>query len=98
MNLSRSKKKDTSKRPGYDAMWFKEEMLNTFGISVAPEEVGYEAVLLEHDEIDEDIFSKEDLQLLPNPLLALSFIYTPLNGDEWLLLLVVRDQDSAMLY
>jgi|SRR5690625_1144089 len=98
MNLSHSKKKDTSNRPVYDAMWFKGEMLNTFGIPVTPEKVGYEAVLLEHDEIDENIIPKEDLQPLPNPLLAHSFIYTHLNGDEWLLLLVIREQDGAMLY
>lgn len=98
MNLSHSKKKDISNRPVYDAMWFKEEILNTFGISISPEEVGYEAVLLEHDEIDEEIISKEDLQLLPNPLLALSFVYTHLTGDEWLLILVIREQDGALLY
>lgn len=79
-------------------MWFKKEMLNTFGISISPEGVGYEAVLLEHDEIDENIISIKDLQPLPNPLLAHSFIYTHLNGDEWLLLLVIREQDGAMLY
>lgn len=98
MNLSHSKKKDTSNRPVYDAVWFKEEMLNTFGISVTPEEVGYEAVLLGHDEIDEDIISKVDLQLLPNPLLAHSFIYTHSTGDEWLLILVTHEQDGATLY
>ena len=75
MNLSHSKKKDISNRPVYDAMWFKEEILNTFGISISPEVVGYEAVLLEHDEIDENIISIKDLQPLPNPLLAHSFIH-----------------------
>lgn len=98
MILSHSKKKDTSKPPMYDARWFKKEMLNTFGISIVPEEVGYETVLIEHDEIDEDLISKEDLQLLPDPLLAYTFIYTDLTGDEWLLILVIREQDSAILY
>lgn len=98
MNLSHSKKKDISNRPVYDAMWFKEEILNTFGISISPEEVGYEAVLLEHDEIDEDIISKEELQSLPNPLLAYSFIYTNSTGDEWLFFFVIREQDGALLY
>lgn len=96
--MCHSKKKDTSKRQVSDAEWFKGKILNKFGITITPDEVGYDAVLLEHDEIDETIISKEELALLPNPLLAQTFMYTHSNEDMWLLIIVIHEQDGSMLY
>lgn len=98
MNLSHSEKKDTSKHLLSDIMWFKEEILSRFGITITPDEVGYEAVELGHDEIDETIISKEELEFLPNPLLAQTFMYTHSNEDEWLLIIVHHEHDGTMLY
>ncbi|HLR43415.1 MAG TPA: hypothetical protein VK067_09280 [Pseudogracilibacillus sp.] len=96
--MSRSRKKDTSKRLVSDVVWFKEEISGRFGITITADEVGYEAVALGHDEIDENIISKEELGFLPNPLLAQTFMYTHSNEDEWLLIIVNHEHDGSMLY
>ncbi|GAA4067330.1 hypothetical protein [Amphibacillus indicireducens] len=95
--MSHSKKKDTSNHWLYDATWFKERMFNVFGEVVPTEDVSYESVLLEREEIDEGIIAREDLNRLPNPLLTQTFMFVDKNADEWLLMIVIDEHDGKLL-
>lgn len=96
--MCHSKKKDICKYQEYDVNWFKEKMLNDFNMEIEPNDVGYESVLLEHGEIDEDVIPLVDLQSLPNPLLANTFMYVELSGDEWLYIVVTDEKHRSILY
>ena len=98
MNLSHSKKKATSNQMFYDASWFKERMLKAFGKIVSTNDVSYESVLFERDEIDEAIIAKEYLNQLPNPLLTQTFMFADGNANEWLLMIVIDGLDGKLLF
>jgi len=86
-----SKKKATCKQVIYDGIWFKEEMLRRWSKEITVNEVGYESILLERDEVDENLIPLDEIQTLPNPLLAHSFIYVEDEGDEWICVLVTDE-------
>lgn len=70
-------------------------MLKRWKREVELSEIGYEAMLLEPDEVDEDMIPLHEIQTLPNPLLAHSFIYVEDEGDEWICV-VVTDEFNRM--
>lgn len=96
--MCHSKKKDICKYQEYDVNWFKEKMLNQFDMGIESNDVGYESVLLEHGEIDENVISSGDLQSLPNPLQAHTFMYVESSGDEWLYIVVTDEMHRSILY
>ena len=73
-------------------------MLNQFDTEIESNDVGYESVLLEHGEIDENVIPSVDLQSLPNPLLAHTFMYVELSGNEWLYIVVTDEKHRSILY
>lgn len=52
-HLYRSKKKVTCNDETYDVVWFKTEMFKRWEKKVEVNEVGYESIMLEHEEVDE---------------------------------------------
>ncbi len=51
-------------------------------VAVVLDEVGQEAVLLDHDELDESLILEADLKLLPNPVLFQLYSYQA--EHEWI--------------
>lgn len=96
--MSHSKKKATSNQMLYDADWFKERMFKVFGKIVSTDDVSYESILFERDEIDEAIIAKEQLNRLPNPLLTLTYMFVDENANEWLLMIVINEHDGKLLF
>lgn len=91
--MCHSKKKVTCKQIIYDGNWFKEEMLKRWKKKVELNEVGYESIMLTPEEVDEELIPLHEIESLPNPLLAHSFIYVEDEGDEWIYV-VVTDKSS----
>ncbi|HLR65537.1 MAG TPA: hypothetical protein VK105_00170 [Virgibacillus sp.] len=96
--MSHSKKKDTSNQMLYDADWFKERMFKTFGKILSVDDVSYESILFERDEIDEAIIAREHLNQLPTPLLTQTYMFVDENAVEWLLLIVIDEHDGKLLF
>lgn len=96
--MSHSKKKGTSNHWFYDVTWFKERMFSVFGKVVPTDDVSYESILFEREEIDEEIITREDLNQLPNPLLTRTFMFIDENIDEWLLMIVIDEHDGKLLF
>lgn len=93
-----SKKKAICKQVIYDGIWFKEKILKRWKKEVELHEIGYESILLERDEVDEDLIPLDEIQTLPNPLLAHSFIYVEDEGDEWICVLVTDESSQSKHY
>ncbi len=93
-----SKKKATCKQVIYDGVWFKEEMLRRWRKEIVLNEVGFESILLERDEVNEDLIPLHEIQTLPNPLLAHSFIYVEDEGDEWICVVVTDESNRFNHY
>lgn len=96
--MSHSKKKDTSNHWLYDATWFKERMFNAFVKIVSADDVSYESITFEREEIDETIIAREYLSQLPNQLLTQTYMYVDERENEWLLLIVINEQDGRLLF
>jgi hypothetical protein len=50
--------------------WFINSLNSKFGVKAEENQVGVEAYLLCHDEIDDSLIPKEDLDKLPDPVLV----------------------------
>lgn len=99
--LFHSKKKGTSKNEMhgiYDEKWFVGRMRSTFHISVAKENVSYEAYGFSHEEIDDSFISVEHLKHLPNPLLLQSYMYIDPRENEWISGIVIDEETRNLLY
>src|SRR5690625_2865258 len=96
--LCHSKKKAICKRVNYDGIWFKEEMLKRWRKEVALNEVGYESIMLTPEEVDEELIPLHEIESLPNPLLAHSFIYVGDEGDEWICVVVTDESYQCKHY
>lgn len=58
-------------------------MKEKFGVKVEINAVGEEAVLLFHEELDEELISRDALKILPNPVLFQTYIYD--DESEWII-------------
>lgn len=96
--LSHSKKKATCKVEIYDVVWFTEELSKRLNKTIKVNEIGYESILLEHDEVDEDMIPSHHLKALPNPFLAHSFIYDEEEGYEWICVVVTDESNQSKHY
>lgn len=97
-NLCHSKKKATCKAEIYDVVWFTEELSKRLNKTIEVNEIGYESIILEHDEVGEDMIPLHRLKALPNPLLARSFIYVEDEGDEWICVVVTDESNRCKHY
>lgn len=97
-NLYHSKKKVTCKVEIYDVVWFTGELSKSLHRKIEVNEVGYESILLEHEEVDEEMIPLDRLRSLPNPLLAHSFIYVEDEGDEWICVVVTDESHECKHY
>lgn len=68
-----------------------------FSETISVDDVGYEAVILEHDEIDKRIISKNNLKRLPNPLHSQMYICLDSNENEWLVVIVINELNGTLL-
>ena len=93
-----SKKKATCKTDVYDVVWFTKELSKRLDRKVEVNEVGYESILLEHEEVDEEMIPLGRLDSLPNPFLAHSFIYVEDEGDEWICVVVTDESNQSKHY
>src|SRR5690625_1705978 len=96
--LCHSKKKATCKQVIYDGIWFKEEILKQWNKEIELNEIGYESILLEVNEIEEGMIPLHEIKSLPNPLLAHSFIYVEDEGDEWICVVVTDEFNRCKHY
>lgn len=92
-----SDKKDTCDKEIRDVIWFKEQLSKRLNKEIEVEEIGHESILLEHDDADAELISKEKLQLFPNPFLAHSFIYEDEN-DAWICVVVTDESNQGIYY
>lgn len=93
-----SKKKVTCKQIIYDGIWFKGEMLKRWKKEVELNEVGYETIMLTPGEVDEELIPLDEIEFLPNPLFAHSFIYVEDEGDEWICVVVTDESNQCKHY
>lgn len=93
-----SKKKVTCKQVIYDGVWFKEEMLRRLRKEVELNEVGYETIMLTPEEVDETLIPLHEIEFLPNPLFAHSFIYVEDERDEWICVVVTDESNRCKHY
>lgn len=70
---------------------FIEGMSKLVGKTIAIEEVGYESLQFEKEEIDETLIPKEILTPLQEPIMTTSVDYTDDEGNYYLFLSVSRD-------
>ena len=92
------RKKDICKQIIYDGNWFKEEMLKRWKKEVELNEVGYESIMLTPEEVDEELIPLHEIESLPNPMLAHSFIYVEDEGDEWICVVVTDKSRQCQHY
>lgn len=71
-------------------------MEKKFGVTVELNEVGGETVLLYHDELDEELISKDVLQILPNPVLFHTYIYN--DKSEWIIGIALEAKTNNPLF
>jgi len=96
--LCHSKKKDISNRKIYDDVWFSKELSKRVNETIEAGKVGYESILLEHEEVDEDMVPLHHLKTLPNPFLAHSYLYVTGTGDEWLCVIITDESHQCKHY
>lgn len=66
----------------FDIEKFKSFMRDKLDVAVELDEIGQEAVLLDHDELDESLILETELKLLPNPVLFQLYSYQAKH--EWI--------------
>lgn len=83
-----------------ETILFVEYFRKKLGIAVDFEtaKIGWEGVILHHEEIDEDLFTKIKLDNLPNPLLFLIIGHTDEGEREWIFCLVVDENEPSKWY
>ena len=96
--LCHSKKKATYRTDVYDVVWFTKELSKRLDRKVEVNEVGYESIMLTPDEVDEELIPLGEIQTLPNPLLAHSFIYVGDEGNEWICVVVTDESNQSKHY
>lgn len=96
--MCHSKKKAICKQAIYDGIWFKEEILKRWKREIELNEIGYESIMLTPDEVDEALIPLHEIESLPNPLLAHSFIYVEDEGDEWICVVVTDESYQCKHY
>lgn len=96
--MSHSKKKGISNREMYDDVWFSKELSKRVNKTIEINEVGYESILLEHEEVDEEMIPLHLLKALPNPFLAHSYLYITDTGDEWLCVIITDESHQLKHY
>ena len=96
--MCHSKKRAICKANVYDVVWFTEVLSKRLHRKIEVNEVGYESILLEHDEVDEDMIPLHHLKALPNPFLAHSFIYVEDEEDEWICVVVTDEFNQSKHY
>lgn len=74
----------------------KDFMEEKFGVAVEINAVGEETVLLYHEELDENLISKDVLQILPNPVLFHTFIYE--EESEWIIGIALEAKTNNPLF
>lgn len=70
---------------------FIEGMSRLIGKTIAIDEVGYESLQFEKEEIDETLIPTEILAHLPEPIVITSVDFTDADGNYYLYLSVSRD-------
>lgn len=74
----------------------KDFMGEKFGVAIEINAVGEETVLLYHEELDENLISKDVLQILPNPVSFHTYIY---NGEsEWIIGIALEAKTNNPLF
>ncbi|WP_077214804.1 hypothetical protein [Bacillus dakarensis] len=59
-------------------------------VEAKPNEIAWEGIKMYHEEIDLDLFPKEILEILPDPLLLLTASYLDEEGQEWMFCILQR--------
>jgi hypothetical protein len=67
-----------------------------FGVAVELNAVGDETVLLYHEELDEELISKDVLQILPNPVSFHTYIYNA--ESEWIIGIALEANTNNPLF
>lgn len=67
-----------------------------FSVTVETNAVGEEAVLLYHEELDEQLISEDVLQILPNPILFQTYIYN--DESEWIIGFALQAKTNNPLF
>lgn len=67
-----------------------------FGVAVELNEIGEETVLLYHEELDEELISKDVLQILPYPVLFHTYIYN--EESEWIIGIALEAETNNQLF
>lgn len=58
-------------------------MKSKFGLNMAINNIGYETVSLLHEELDENLVSKDIQKILPNPAIFDTYVYE--DNSEWII-------------
>lgn len=80
----------------FDIRQLKDFMKEKFGVAVELNAIGEETVLLHHEELDENIISKDVLQILPNPVSFHTFIYNV--ESEWVIGIALEAKTNNPLF
>jgi len=67
-----------------EIVWFVEKLQNQFGISVDPKEIGYEAVELGVDEVDDLYVPAELFEVVPTSLLYETMVFDDELDNLWI--------------
>jgi hypothetical protein len=78
--------------------WFERTLEKRFGIKAELNQVGVEAYLLSHDEIDDSLIPKEDLDKLPDPAFVEMLNYMDEEDHEWIAGIVIDQATKDWLY
>ncbi|KIU10060.1 hypothetical protein SC09_Contig28orf00226 [Bacillus subtilis] len=71
-------------------------MEEKFDVAVETDEVGEEAVILYHEEIDEELISIDVKQILPNPVSFQTYIYNEVS--EWIVGVATEAETNSPLF
>lgn len=71
-------------------------MEEKFGVTVEPDEVGEETVLLYHEELDEELISIVVKRILPNPVSFQTYIYN--EESEWIVGVATEAETNIPLF
>jgi len=80
----------------FDIKQLKDFIKEKFGVAVELNAIGEETVLLYHEELDENIISKDMLQILPNPVSFHTFIYNA--ESEWVIGIALEAKANNPLF
>lgn len=67
-----------------------------FGVVIESDAVGEEAVLLYHEELDEELISNDVKRILPNPVSFQTYIYN--EESEWIIGVATEAETNSPLF